>query len=200
MTDLAAKIPEIYERNAELFDRSRGKTLFERAWLDRFIECLPDKGVVLDIGCGSGEPIARYLIEQGLAVTGIDSSPELTALCRKRFPKHQWQVADMRTLSLTQTFDGIIAWDSFFHLTQFDQRRMFPVFGRHASACCALLYTSGPKQGETLGKLGEETLYHSSLDPSEYIDLLAAEEFETVHYIADDLECGGHTVRLAAKL
>jgi hypothetical protein len=47
--------------------------------------------------------------------------------------------------------------------------------------------------------LGDETLYHSSLDPSEYVDLLAVDGFETIHYTAEDPDCGGHTVRIAAK-
>ncbi len=29
----------------------------------------------------------------------------------------------MRELGLNETFDGLIAWDSFFHLTQQDQQR-----------------------------------------------------------------------------
>jgi hypothetical protein len=34
-------------------------------------------------------------------------------------------------LSLQRSFDGILAWDSFFHLNHDDQRRMFPVFRAH---------------------------------------------------------------------
>ena len=51
----------------------RGRDLHERSWLDRFAAMLPEGGTILDIGCGVGEPIARYLIERGFAVTGVDS-------------------------------------------------------------------------------------------------------------------------------
>jgi hypothetical protein len=40
--------------------------------------------------------------------------------------------ADMRSLDLGMRFDGLIAWDSFFHVTPAAQRLMFPVFGDHA--------------------------------------------------------------------
>jgi cyclopropane fatty-acyl-phospholipid synthase-like methyltransferase len=40
------------------------RMLMEAAWLDRFLGLLPRQSTVLDIGCGSGEPIARYLVEQ----------------------------------------------------------------------------------------------------------------------------------------
>jgi trans-aconitate methyltransferase len=94
---------------------------------------LPPGGSVLDLGCGSGEPIAGHLIGRGHSVTGIDSSPAMVDLCRQPFPDQTWLVADMRGLSLDRAFAGILAWDSFFHLAHDDQRRMFPVFGRRAA-------------------------------------------------------------------
>src|SRR5207237_592149 len=106
----------------------RGNRLVEGAWLDRFRNLLAAGAGILDIGCGSGEPISRYLIKQGHPVTGVDSSPEMIAMCRDRFPDREWHVADMRELSLGSTFGGILAWDSFFHLSHDDQRHMFSIF------------------------------------------------------------------------
>jgi hypothetical protein len=37
----------------------------------------------------------------------------------------------MRQLALGRPFDGIVAWDSFFHLGHDDQRRMFAIFADH---------------------------------------------------------------------
>ena len=82
----AEAIIDLYSRRASEFDADRTKTLFERPWLDAFLAHVPESGTVLDLGCGSGEPIARYLIEQGRRVTGVDASPGLIALCRERFP------------------------------------------------------------------------------------------------------------------
>jgi len=49
------------ERHAETWDRERWRNLFERPWLDRFSGADPGCGSIVDIGCGSGEPITRYL-------------------------------------------------------------------------------------------------------------------------------------------
>jgi hypothetical protein len=57
----------------------------------------------------------------------------------------------MRTLDLSKTFDAILAGDSFFHLDHEAQRNMFPTFRRHASFGAALMFTSGPVQGEVVG-------------------------------------------------
>lgn len=114
MTSSADAIASLYERHATAYDQQRGRKLTEARWLDRFRSLPPANPSVLDIGCGMGEPIARHLIERGCAVTGIDSSEPLIALCRERFPRQVWQVADMRALALGRRFDGLIAWDSFF--------------------------------------------------------------------------------------
>lgn len=193
----AASIIGLYERHAAAFDRQRGKNLFERGWLDRFTALIPAGGAVLDLGCGSGEPIARHLVEAGFRVTGVDSSAAMIALCQQRFPEQDWHVADMRGLALGRRFDGILAWDSFFHLDHVDQRRLFPIFRDHAAAGAALMFTSGPSHGIALGQLEGETLFHSSLDPAEYQALLAANGFQVVAHRAEDPGCGGHTIWLS---
>jgi SAM-dependent methyltransferase len=195
----ADRIIDLYQRRAHAYDEARGRSLFERGWLDRFTVLLPPGGSVLDIGCGSGEPIARHLIAGGFAVTGVDAAPALIELCRSRFPSGTWLVGDMRELALGRRCDGLIAWDSFFHLRPEDQRAMFPVFGAHAAAGAALMFTSGPAFGEAIGTFEGEPLYHGSLDPAEYRALLAAQAFEVVAHVAEDATCGGHTVWLARR-
>ncbi len=199
MTDAADQIVSLYQRHAATFDRLRGRSLMEAPWLDRFLALLPARPSVLDIGCGAGEPIARYLIDRGCAVTGIDSAEPLIALCRERFPQQAWQVADMRELSLGRRFDGLVAWDSFFHLGHDDQRLMFPRFRQHAAEGAALLFTSGPEHGEAIGNFEGEPLYHASLAPEEYRRLLDENGFAVIDHVVEDAACGGHTIWLAQK-
>jgi SAM-dependent methyltransferase len=200
MTSAAGRIIDLYERHARRWDADRGRSLLERAWLDRFLALLPAGGAVLDLGCGSGEPIARYVGEQAHHVTGVDTSPTLLGLCRARFPTQEWLVADMRGLDLGRRFGGVLAWDSFFHLNPDDQRLMFPVFRAHAAPGAALMFTCGPAHGEAIGSYRGEALYHASLDPAAYRDLLAEHCFEVVAHVAEDPGCGGHTVWLAQRL
>ncbi len=197
MTSAADQIIGLYERHADAYDRLRGRGLFEKAWLDRFLALVPRGGSVLDLGCGMGEPIARYMIGNGHAVTGIDSSSHLIALCKARYPTQTWHVADMRVLALGRRFDGLLAWDSFFHLTADDQRGMFKMFADHAAPQAALMFTSGPSHGEAIGTFEGEPLYHASLDSAEYRALLGEHGFAVVAHVAEDPECGGHTVWLA---
>jgi SAM-dependent methyltransferase len=74
----ADKIIDLYERHAHDYVADRRSVGWnESAWLDRFSALLSQGASILDIGCGSGEPNARYLIDQGFAVDGVDTSPTL---------------------------------------------------------------------------------------------------------------------------
>jgi SAM-dependent methyltransferase len=197
MSSAAEAIVGIYQRHADAWDKQRGRSLFERPWLDRFTDRLSRPARILDIGCGAGEPLAGHFIKSGHRVTGIDTSPRLIELCKSRFAQEEWLVADMRLLSLNRQFDGLLAWDSFFHLSPEDQRRMFPLFRRHAAPGAALMFTSGPSYGNAIGSFEGEPLYHGSLDAAEYRHLLERNGFTLVAHAAEDPTCGYHSIWLA---
>lgn len=170
----------------------------EVPYLELAAALAPPPGRVLDLGCGSGEPLARYFIERGHAVTGVDLVEEMLRMCRTRFPGMRWLRGDMRALDLGEPFDLVIAWDSFFHLPRADQRTMFATFRRHTAPGGVLLFTSGVTDGEAVGgDLFGDALYHASLDTSEYARLLDAHGYAVVRHRIEDPDCGGHTVWVA---
>jgi SAM-dependent methyltransferase len=190
-------IIDLYERHASDFDRDRSRTLQERRWLDRFLAFVDPAGSILDLGCGVGEPIARYLIERGYAVVGVDSSPTMIELCRTRFPGATWRVGDMRELRPGRRFAGIVSWDALFHLHMDDQRGMLERLAAWSLPGAALLFTSGTSEGEAIGSYHGEPLYHGSLDRAEYERLLVANGFTVREHVERDPGCGGHTVWLS---
>jgi hypothetical protein len=123
----------------------------------------------------------------------------MIALFRSNLPKETAEVADMRSLKLDRRCGGLIAWDSFFHLTPDDQRMMFFIFRDHAETEAPFLFTSGPAFGEAIGTPEGKPLYHASLDPDEYHLLLDRNGFDVVAHVAEDPNCGGRTVWLARQ-
>ncbi|MHA3060683.1 class I SAM-dependent DNA methyltransferase [Acinetobacter sp. ANC 4636] len=196
---LAENIIEIYRQYGRQWTNLRGTHLYEKQWLDRFLALLPASSHILDLGCGSGKPIAAYLIDQGCRITGVDSAEVMLEMARSHFPDQQWVRADMRTFSSTQKFQGILAWDSFFHLTRSDQRDMFARFKQLSQTGTVLMFTSGPANGESIGEMFGQPLYHASLAPEEYRFLLHQHGFQLIHMLAEDADCAGHTVWLAQK-
>ena len=67
---------------------------------------IPEKSHILDIGCGSGIPIADYLIEKSFQVTGIDGSQELLNIAKKKCPKMRGLYGDIRTIKFNETVDA----------------------------------------------------------------------------------------------
>lgn len=199
MSDLAKTTQDVYERNAARFDAERAKILFERNWLERFLSFIPTEGRVLDLGCGSGDPIARYIIDQGYKLTGADASTAMLNLAIEKFPGGDWRQVDMRALDLPERFDGILGWDSFFHLTRAEQRSALPKFAAHLAPSGVLMLTVGPEDGEVTGRVGEDTVYHASLSTEEYTSILAAEGATVIEFVIDDPDCGHHTILLAQK-
>jgi SAM-dependent methyltransferase len=200
MTDLANRIIGHYERHATAWDRDRQAGAWnDKIWHDLFVARLTKGARVLDLGCGSGRPVAEHLAVRGLHVTGVDSSPTMIGLCRARLPDHEWIVGDMRSLSLRRRFDGILAWDSFFHLAPDEQRRMFDVFAAHASPAAVLMFNAGPGYGEASGTYRGDPLYHASLARGEYAALLGRHGFEVLDHAVNDPRAGGRTAWLCRR-
>lgn len=185
-----------YEAVGPQWAEARCQSLFEREWLDRFISLLPGQEV-LDIGCGSGQPMAAFLQANGITVTGLDGAASQCALFRQNFPECSVIQADMRRMSLGGRFDGLLAWNSYFHLSQADQRKVIAVFAAHARNGAALMFTSGPAAGEAFGTVAGRSVYHASLDPEEYRSILSEAGFEVLAHRAEDPDCDRHTIWLA---
>ena len=194
------KVYQSYDKIYGWFDEARSREFFEKPWLDLAISYLKSSAKILDLGCGMGEPIGKYFIEQGFDLTGIDGSHKLIELAKMRFTQAKFMVYDMREINLNEKFDLIIAWHSLFHLTQDQQRTMFKVFVKHLNPNGILLFTTGSQNGEVWSDNGGEMLYHASLDPKEYKKLLTDNNFELIKYKIEDKECGDASVWMARKL
>ncbi len=194
------EVYELYEHIADWFDSVRNRDLIEKEYLNIVSSNLKENAQILDLGCGAGEPLAKFFIEKGHHVTGVDGSSNMLAMCIRRFPEMEWIRGDMRTISLKRKFDAIIAWDSFFHLSHKDQRDMFQIFHDHINVGGVLVFTSGPEYGEVYSNMEGHEFYHASLDAQEYIELLNKYGFEVLIHKIEDPDCGEHTVWVAKCL
>jgi hypothetical protein len=123
----------------------------------------------------------------------------MLALFQRNLTGVEAHLLDMRQLALHRCFSGLLAWDSFFHLSPSDQRSMFSRLQEHAAPGAALMFTSGDTEGEAIGTLEGDSLYHGSLDPGEYRILLDAAGFSVVAHVVKDPACGHRTIWLARQ-
>ena len=186
-----------YDKIAGWFDSNRTRALIERPYLEALAQAVPPGASILDLGCGTGEPILRYLVERGHTVLGVDASAAMIDIASARSQGTRFVVGDMRQLALDETFDAVIAWHSLFHLPHADQRAMFRTFAQRLRPGGVLVFTSGSAEGETWSENGGEALYHASLGLADYRSLLETHGFQVLRLAVDDAACGGATVWIA---
>lgn len=85
---------------------------------------------VVDIGCGSGAPVSQVLVDQGCCVFGIDASPTLLSMFKRRFPAARAACEPVeRSPFFSQQFDGAIAVGLLFLLPEEKQRTLIKKVG-----------------------------------------------------------------------
>lgn len=107
----AAAFDSIGDRYDEAFPHKEGQ-IAAGAWL---AEQLPAGSHVLDLGCGTGLPTARQLVEAGHQVTGIDLSPGMVKLAQGNVPDgefHRMDVYEVERYDDLGPFDGVAAFFS----------------------------------------------------------------------------------------
>lgn len=88
----------------------------EALWLADLLAALPPEARVLDLGCGTGRPMAEAVTARGLRVTGVDQSAAMLALARARLPGHDWRLARLEDFEPDGPYAAALAWDSLFHI------------------------------------------------------------------------------------
>ncbi len=73
----------------------------------RFIGLLPAGASVLDAGCAGGVK-SRFLMAEGLSVTGVDFSEKFIEIARREVPEGRFFVWDLRKIGeFPEAFDGV---------------------------------------------------------------------------------------------
>ncbi len=106
-----------YDAIAPHWDAARtGFSGRERAYLDALLDGLSAGAVVLDLGCGTGRPMAEHVVGRGHRIVGVDQSAALLALARSRFPAETWIESRIEDYVPDRRFAAAISWDALFHV------------------------------------------------------------------------------------
>lgn len=104
---------DYYNKNSEKYIKDTMNVSME-VLLERFASYLPNNGLVLDLGCGSGRD-SLWFIKQGYEVLATDGSKEMVEHCRK-FLGDKVIHATYEDFESELTFDGIWACASLLHV------------------------------------------------------------------------------------
>jgi SAM-dependent methyltransferase len=171
-----------------------------RKYVELLLGGLAPGARVLDVGCGTGEPIARYLAGRGYSVVGVDESERMLEIARRVVPGAEFVRADMCEMSLAGGFAAALAWDSVFHVRRERHRGLFrKLYGLLDPGGRLLLSAGGTgHEGFTSEMYGREFFY-SGHEPAETVRLLTEEGFVVGLCEVDDPSSRGHVAVLARK-
>jgi SAM-dependent methyltransferase len=111
-----------YNELSVRYDQQYGGDTKYRAWLGELQERIPAGGTVLDLGCGSGIPVARDLSEAGYRVTGVDISEVQVRRARELVPRAEFIRADITAITFEPvSFDAVVSLFALIHLPLEDQ-------------------------------------------------------------------------------
>jgi 2-polyprenyl-3-methyl-5-hydroxy-6-metoxy-1,4-benzoquinol methylase len=194
ITRLASKqIAANYDLVAEQFQADRSTTS-SLNFTERFCELLPPSAIVLDIGCGTGIPITKHLVDKKFIVHALDYSYKMISLAKQNVKGAEFFNNDITNWTAPTQYDGIIAWDSIFHLTVENQVNVLKKIIQMLKPGGVGLLTCGVKEGEINSSMFGQPFYYSSPSFKRYIELIKELNCNICFSEIDDPTNGGHTV------
>ncbi len=195
MTD-AADPANGYESAADEFMRRRESSTIGVSTVRQWATALPRGGSVLDLGCGSGAPIAESVFHDGFELFGIDASPTLAAAFSRRLPLATVACESIEESRLfDRQFDGVLAVGLLFLLPADSQRALIRKVAGALKAGGRFLFTAPSQECTWTDVLsGRES---RSLGAEAYRTLLSASELGLVGESED--EGGNHYYEAIAR-
>ena len=104
---------------------------------------LPGGATIIDLGCGTGLPITKVLIDEGLTVYAIDAAKSFVAAFRQNLPGIPVACEAVEDSTFfDRTFDAAVAWGLIFLLRPEAQRRLISRVADRLVPGGRLLFTS----------------------------------------------------------
>lgn len=154
----------------------------ERPLLTRLCEGLAPGSEILDLGCGTGKPVAEHVANLAFRITGVDQSAQMLAVAQRLLPHQEWVLASLETFVPARQYSAVIAWDSLFHIPRSTHpsifqrvRQCLPVGGKFA------LTVGGSAHPAFTDRMFDQTFFYDSHSPEVSVTLLQNAQFEIIH-------------------
>ena len=170
-----------YNENAQVFYTSTHQ-INMTVLSTPFLDLIPDGGMILDAGCGSGRD-SRAFQDQGYQVVAFDASQELALLARERL-EISVHVSTFQRFHSELMFDGIWACASLLHVPEIQINQTFKHLSRYLKLegifYCSFKYGRGEECR------GDRTFTHA--DEERLLDFIDGAGLKLINtWVAQDL-------------
>ena len=184
-TETVGKVASAYDAVCEEWNAFRKNCVINNC-IAQF-ESLLDRGCrVLDIGCGTGFPVAKYFSERGFRVTGMDVSEKMIEKANaQRLENAEFFVCDFMKFDASCKYGAAIAFDSLWHIPFVAQEKIYQKVSKLLECGGYFLFTHGRRESEMWGEMFGEKFYYSALGGEKLLKTLKAYGFKIIRYEED---------------
>jgi len=119
-------VEEAYDNIADWYlEWTESQRSPRESYIDKLLKNVPVSPRILELGCGSGVPITRMLLDRGAQVVANDLSSKQISMAKQRCPEATFVPGDMTALTFEDgSFDGVVSFYAIFHLPRAEQKGM----------------------------------------------------------------------------
>ncbi|MDE1860990.1 MAG: methyltransferase domain-containing protein [Candidatus Micrarchaeota archaeon] len=171
-----------YNKLAKRYDLQRKKNGYpNKGLLTSFIKSLNKKGNILDLGCGAGVPVSKFLVEKGNTVTGIDISENMIKIAKKNVPDARFIKMDMTRMKFkSDSFDGAVSFYAIIHIPRSRHKTIYQKLHKIIKRNGIILVANGTNSGEYYGEFMGEKMFWSHYAPKKALEIIEDAGFEII--------------------
>jgi cyclopropane fatty-acyl-phospholipid synthase-like methyltransferase len=200
MNQMQDKVRAGYNQVAHAYSDSRDQFKNEK-YLLKLQEMLNSNSTILDLGCGSGKPVAAFLVKHGHKVIGIDISDEQIRLAKENVADGKFEVRDMSTLTDGEyQVDAIVSFYTIFHIPKEEHQQLFARLNSFLRKDGLILVTMGSSEWEGSEEFFGAEMLWSHYDHPKNTQIVTNAGFELLIDEIDDTGGEKHQVILGRKI
>ncbi|MBS3053431.1 MAG: methyltransferase domain-containing protein [Candidatus Aenigmarchaeota archaeon] len=183
-------VQEGYNKLAKKYSKERHRYVND-ALLKLFAKHVKKGSKVLDLGCGAGVPIDRFLVKNGYKVTGIDFARNMLKAAKKNVPRARYIQMDMTKMKFRpDSFDVAVSFYAIIHVPKEKHAKLYKDLHKILkSDGIILVNASGHKKWEGYGDFIDTRMFWSHYAPAKTSGILKKSGFKILWHRV--LELGG---------
>lgn len=147
---------------------------------------------ILDLGCGTGRPIATQFAAAGFRIIGVDQSEQMLNIARVHLPKHCWLLSTIESFTIDEPIAAAIAWDALFHIRREEHEAIFArVHGALRTGGRFAFTAGGSDHPAFTDTMFAHEFFYDSHPPADTLALIEHTGFHVLHHEYLNVPDGG---------